>query len=186
VGALPPSPEQREGGGSQARRHRWVGASNRHAARVIAGDSSHQWSLPAGEANPPSRSASFGKAGLQIPGIGYHPNCLLLRADQGELLRGLFEGKLAGVELTAPRDKLKSRINVFLSNPLCRDVDALCTKQAEGIIELKTCICEVRHIYVSQRRSRALLKMSRKSAKGCVNRTASFWRRMRGWRVLWN
>jgi hypothetical protein len=59
-------------------------------------------------------------------------------ADQGEPLRGLFEGKLAGVELAAPRGKLKNRIiNTFLSNPLCRDVDALCTKQAEEIIELQ-------------------------------------------------
>jgi hypothetical protein len=49
-------------------------------------------------------------------------------------LRGLFEGKLAACELPGPRSKLKNRINTFLTNPLCRDVDALCTKQAEDIV----------------------------------------------------
>jgi hypothetical protein len=51
-------------------------------------------------------------------------------------LRGLFEGKLAACELAGPRGKLKNRINTFLSNPLCRDVDALCTKQDEDIVRL--------------------------------------------------
>jgi hypothetical protein len=40
--------------------HRWVRASNRHAARAVAGNSRPRGGLPAGEANPPSRYTSFG------------------------------------------------------------------------------------------------------------------------------
>ena len=60
---------------------------------------------------------------------------------------------MAGVELTAPRGKLKSRINTFLSNPLCRDIDTLCTKQAEDIVrpveDARYGICEAEKIMSS-------------------------------------
>ena len=42
------------------RRHRWVRASNRHAARAIAGNSRPRGRFPAGETNPPSRIPASG------------------------------------------------------------------------------------------------------------------------------
>ena len=98
------------------RRHRWVRASNRHAAWAIAGNSRPRGGLPAGEANPPSRYARIGDHKPAKSPILANLQAL---ADQGEPLRGIFEDKLAGVELAAPRGKLKNRINTFLSNPLC-------------------------------------------------------------------
>jgi hypothetical protein len=55
VGALPPSPEQRDKVALLGK-----GVSNRHATRVIAGNSRPRRPFPAGEPNPPVQIASFG------------------------------------------------------------------------------------------------------------------------------
>jgi hypothetical protein len=46
----------------------------------------------------------------------------------------MFEALIAAYELAVPRGKLKNRINMFLSNPLCRGVDGL--KQMESRAKL--------------------------------------------------
>ena len=57
---------------------------------------------------------------------------------------------MAACELAGPMGKLKNRIYTFRTNPLCRDVDALCTKQAEDIVrpveDARYGICEAEKI----------------------------------------
>jgi hypothetical protein len=59
-------------------------------------------------------------------------------ADQGLALalRRHFEGQIAACGLSAPRAKLKNRINTFLSSPLCRGVDELCAVEYQRLEKL--------------------------------------------------
>jgi hypothetical protein len=127
VGALPPSPEQRDkaaplGKGVKPPRR----AGYCRELETTGG-------LSCRGNKPPFTNPSFRQSGdlcrpYKVPALAI----IQSPADQGLALRSHFEALIAACELSGPRGKLKNRINTFLNNQLCRGVDELCTKQLES------------------------------------------------------
>jgi hypothetical protein len=107
--------------------------SNRHPARVIAGDS-----RPCGRACPLAAQTPLSFTNIYRVSGGLTDHLRSPRSetidslgDQGEALKRHFNAVIAAFDLSVPRGELKNTIKTFLGNPLCRGVDELCTKLDE-------------------------------------------------------